>query len=98
MLYASIRVQRSLRDFGEVARRINVGLVPILQKIPGFRGYYAIECGGGVGVSFCVFEDEKGARLSNERAAEWGKENLADISDGRPPETLAGRVLVFADR
>jgi hypothetical protein len=79
-------------------RRIETGLVPILKEIPSFRGYYAIECAGGVDISVGFFDDEEGARLSNERAAAWGKENLAEFSDGQPPEMLAGRILVAADR
>jgi hypothetical protein len=77
---------------------VETGLVPILKEIPGFQGYYAIECGGGVGVSVGFFDDEEGARISSERGTAWGKENLADLSDGHPPEMLAGRVLVIADR
>ena len=42
-MHASIRVYRSLRDFEEVARRVETGLVPILREVPGFRGYYAIQ-------------------------------------------------------
>jgi hypothetical protein len=97
-MHASIRVYRSLRNFEEVVRRVETGLVPILREIPGFRGYHAVECEGGVDISVTLFEDEEGARASNERAAAWAKENLAEFSDGRPPEMLVGRVLVAADR
>jgi hypothetical protein len=97
-MHANIRVYRSsLRNFEEVVRRVETGLVPILREIPGFRGYYAVECEGGVDVSVSLFEDEEGARASNERGAAWARDNLAELSDGRPPEMLVGRVLVAAD-
>jgi hypothetical protein len=97
-MHASVRIYRSLRNFDEVVRRVETGFVPILREISGFRSYYAIECAGGVDVSVGLFDDEEGARLSNERAAAWGKEHLALFSDGQPPEMLAGRVLFAADR
>jgi hypothetical protein len=97
-MHASIRVYRSLRNFAEVARRVETGLVPILKEIPGFQGYYAVECAGGIGVSVGLFDDEEGARISNERGAAWGRDNLAELSEGQPPELLAGRVLVAAER
>jgi len=97
-MYASVRIYRSLKNFDEVVRRVETGLVPLLKGVPGFRGYYAIECEGGVDVAVGLFDDEEGARASNERAAAWGRENLAEFSNGRPPEMLAGRVLVAADR
>jgi hypothetical protein len=97
-MHASVRVCRDLRDFDEVARRVETGLVPILQSIPGFRGYYAVRSGETVGVSVGLFDDDEGTRASDERGAAWGKEHLAEFSGGQPPEMLAGRVLVAVTR
>jgi hypothetical protein len=97
-MYASVRIYDSLKNFDEVVRRVESGLVPILKGIPGFRGYYAIECEGGVDVAVGLFDDEEGARTSNERAVAWGRDNLAEFSDGHPPEMLAGKVLLAAER
>jgi hypothetical protein len=95
-MHASVRVYRGLKNFDEIVRRVETGLVPLLKGIPGFRGYYAIECEGGVDVAVSLFDDEEGARASNARAAAWGQENLAEFSDGPPPEMLAGRIVVAA--
>jgi hypothetical protein len=95
-MHASIRLYRGMRDFAEAARKVEAGLVPILKEVPGFRGYYAIACEDGVAIAVSLFDDAEGARLSNERGAAWGKANLAPLTDGRPPELLAGRVLVAA--
>lgn len=97
-MHASVRIYRNLRDFDEVARRVETGLVPILERIPGFRGYYAIRCGETVGVSVGLFDGEEAARASNEQGVAWGREHLAELSDGQPPEMLAGEVLVAAGR
>jgi hypothetical protein len=98
MMHASVRVYRSLRSFDEIARRVETDLVPILREIPGFRGYYAIECADGVGVAVGLFDTEQEARISNEKGATWAEENLADLSEGQPPEMLVGRVAVAAVR
>lgn len=97
-MHASVRIYRSLRNFDEVTRRVESGLVPILKDIAGFQGYYAIRCGETVGVSVGLFDSEEGARRSNEQGAAWGKEHLAELSDGQPPEMLAGEVVVAASR
>jgi hypothetical protein len=95
-MHASVRIYRHLRDFDEVARRVETGLVPLLKAIPGFRGYYALRCGDDVGISIGLFATAQGAQASNEKGAAWARENLAEISDGQPPEMLTGEVLVVA--
>lgn len=97
-MHASIRIYRGLRNLDEIVRRVETGLVPILKEIPGFRGYYAIECADGIDVTVSLFDDEEGARISNEKGPAWAKENLADLADGRPPELMVGRVVVAAER
>jgi hypothetical protein len=97
-VHASVRIYRNLRDFDEVARRVETGLVPILTRIPGFCAYYAVRCGETTGVSVGLFDGEEAARASNEKGAAWGKEHLAAFSAGQPPEMLTGEVLVSVSR
>jgi heme-degrading monooxygenase HmoA len=39
----------------EVSRRVREGFVPLLQELPGFRGYYLLEGGPDVLISVRVF-------------------------------------------
>jgi hypothetical protein len=97
-MHASVRIYRNLRDFDEIAHRVETSLVPILEGIRRFRGYYAIRCGQMTGVSVGLFDGEEAARASNEKGAAWAKEHLAEFSDGQPPEMLTGEVLVSVSR
>ena len=57
----------------------------------------AIDAGDGVVASISVFENQEEAERSDEAAADWVKDNLADVVEG-PPEITAGEILVFAPR
>ena len=59
-MHASVRIYRNLRDFDEVARRVETGLVPILTRIPGFCAYYAVRCGETAAPSTLGF-DQRGS-------------------------------------
>jgi hypothetical protein len=83
MLYASIRQYRT-RDAGEVARRASQGFVPIVREIPGFVAYYLVDGGDGTLITVTVTEAHGGAEESATKAAEWTRENLADLIEGDP--------------
>ena len=84
-MYATIRRYEGVRDAAEAGRRIREDFVPLISEIDGFIAYYWIEGGNGVMVSTSVYEDRAGAEASNERAADWIREN-----PGVVPEFFAG--------
>lgn len=95
--YAVVRTYRHLRDFDRVARLVEEGLIPILRETPGFRGYYAIQCGEAAGVSVTLFEGREAARAGQARGADWVRAHLAELYGGHPPETMSGEVIVAAE-
>ena len=70
--------------------------VPIVQKIDGFHGYYAIAVGEKELVTINLFETEKGATESTRRAAEFVKQNPIPFQVGKPAIS-EGEVLAFAE-
>jgi len=94
-MYASIRRYEGIApaSVDELTRRVQEGFVPIISKQPGFVAYYAVIAGQGVVASISVFEDQAGAEASNRAAADWVKENLADLLQN-PPQITAGEVTV----
>jgi len=97
-MYASIRRYKVNANAVEnLSRRVGDGFVPIISLIPGFVSYMAIDGGQGVVASVSVFENQEAAERSDEAAADWVKDNLADVIDG-PPEITAGDILVAAPR
>ena len=81
----------------EVARRVREGFVPLLQGLPGFRGYYLLEGGPDVLISVRVFDSADEALASNEIAPTWMRENVLEFVKGMP-EVMVGNVLVAADK
>ena len=81
----------------EISRRVRARFVPLLQELPGFRGYYLLEGGPDVLISIRVFDSADEALASNEIAATWMRENVLEFVKGMP-EVMAGNVLVAADK
>ena len=82
-MYAAIRTSETI-DAGEVTRRANRGLVPILGGTPGFIAYYIVDGGDGKLGSISVFEERAAAEESTRRAAEWVADNLAELVEHAP--------------
>ena len=91
-MYATIRRYEGVTDPGEAGRRVNEGFVPLLKELPGLVAYYWVDAGGGMMVSTSVFEDQSGAEASIERAADWVRENIAELLPN-PPEVATGEVV-----
>jgi hypothetical protein len=65
----------------------------IISGIEGFRAYYLVRTSDGNAVTISVFDHERGGDESTRTAAEWVRENLADLSVGAPQVT-SGEVAV----
>ena len=86
----------SMSSVEEAAKRAEAGLAPILQRNPGFRGYYVIDAGDGVGCSITVFESREAAESTREEALAWIEKNLSDLYS-EPPQVTAGDVVVTVE-
>lgn len=94
-MHISIRRYNRVRSVGEVCRRIELSFLPLMRRTPGFIAYYAIDAGGGTMATVSVFSTEQMALESNDMAAAWLQENVADMQP-EPPEIIAGKALVAA--
>jgi hypothetical protein len=88
-MYTAIRRYEGVVDTGEVARRAAEEFAPLLRDQPGFMGYWAIDAGDGVLATISVFESEEAAIDSTAAAANWIRENIADLVPN-PPQVTAG--------
>ena len=91
MYVAVRRYQTEPGSIDELARRAQQGFVPLMRQVPGFVAYYGVDAGNNVIVTISIFQDQAGAEESNRRAADWVKQNLAELVQG-PPEITAGEV------
>ena len=92
-MYIFIRKYTRVRSVADVARRAKSGIGQILRESHGFRSYYVLDGGGGVGVAVMIFEDRESANAANARIMEFIQASLHDLDLG-DPEITAGEVLV----
>ena len=77
-------------------RQLQDEFLPIVQNIPGFRGYYVLNVGNRelITLSFCATAE--GSAESTRLAAEYTLRNPLVFELGRP-EVTEGEVLTYAD-
>ena len=93
LMYIFIRKFTKVRSVADAARRAKSGVGQILRASPGFRSYYVLDGGDGVGVAVMIFEDRETATAANAKVLEFAQASLHDLHLGEP-EIIAGEVLV----
>ena len=82
----------------ELTRKVNETLVPTLNKLPGFAGYYLIESGNGVFSSLSLFETAEQGTESTTAVATWLRDEKLDTAIPNEPKITSGKVVVHSDR
>jgi hypothetical protein len=93
LMYIFIRKFTKVRSVANAARRAKSGIGQILRESRGFRSYYVLDGGDGVGVAVMIFEDRESANAANDKVLEFVKASLHDLDLG-DPEIIAGEILV----
>ncbi len=86
-MYASVRIYKEISDPDEITRLVQEEFVPLVSSIDGFVAYYLLDAGDGVMCSTSVFQDRAGAEASDEKAAAWARDRLADVVFDAPAIT-----------
>jgi len=93
-MFSSIRRYSVRRgSVEELSRRVQEGFVPLVRQMKGFRGYYLINGGPDVLITISVFDSADEAFASNEKAADWVRNNALEATRGLP-EVMVGDVLI----
>jgi hypothetical protein len=82
----------------ELTSKVNANLVPELNKLPGFKGYYLIDAGNGVFTSVGLFETSEQSTESTKFVATWLREEKLDMIVPNEPKITSGRVVATSDR
>lgn len=69
-------------------------VVEAISALPGFRSYSVVRGSGGAFASVSIFETEDQAAASNQVAAQWVSEHVADLFAG-PPSLVSGSVPFY---
>lgn len=92
-MYMVIRKYNKVRSVADAARRAKSGVGQILKGSHGFRSYYVVDGGEGVGIAVIIFKDRESADTANGKVLEFVQASLHDLDLGEP-EIIAGDVLV----
>lgn len=77
-------------------RQIHDDFLPIVQRIPGFHGYYVVNIDNREVMTLTLCESEEGLAESTRCAAEYTLRNPLVYELGRP-EVTEGKVLTAAE-
>ena len=82
----------------ELTRRVNETLVPKLEKLSGFAGYWLIEADNGVFSSLSLFETPEQSKESTSIVASWIRDEKLETMIPNEPKTTSGTVVAHSDR
>ena len=82
----------------ELTRKVNESLVPKLEKLPGFKGYFLVEADNGVLSSLGLFETPARGLESTKIVATWIRDEKFDAIIPNKPMITSGEVAVHSDR
>jgi hypothetical protein len=82
----------------ELTRKVNETLVPKLEKLPGFAGYFLVEAGNGVFSSLSLFETPEQGMDTTKFVATWIRDEKLDTIIPNEPKITSGRVVAQSDR
>jgi hypothetical protein len=92
--YDGVDVNRS----AELTRKVNETLVPKLEKLSGFKGYYLVDAGNGVFTSLGLFETPEQGMESTKFVTTWIREEKLDTILPNAPKITSGKIVAHSDR
>jgi len=81
----------------ELTRKVNESLVPKLNKLPGFAGYYLVEAGNGVFSSLGLFETPEQGEESSKFVATWIRDEKLETLIPNAPKITSGQVVAHSN-
>jgi hypothetical protein len=82
----------------ELTAKVNETLIPKLEKLPGFAGYFMIEAGNGVFSSLGLFETPEQGKESTKVVATWIRDEKLETLIPNEPKITSGRLVAHSDR
>jgi hypothetical protein len=92
--YDGVDVNRT----AELTSKVNMTLVPKLEKLAGFKGYYLVDAGNGVFTSLGLFETPEQGMESTKLVTTWIREEKLDTILPNAPKITSGKIVAHSDR
>jgi hypothetical protein len=94
IMFVAVRKYQVRRgSTAEWAQRVRAGFVPLMRELEDFKGYYLLDGGPGVLITISMFDSADAALVSNEKAADWVRNNVLEFVRGMP-DVMVGDVLI----
>ena len=77
----------------ELTSKVNETLMPKLNKLPGFKGYYLIDAGNGVFTSLGLFETPEQGMESTKLVTTWIREEKLETILPNEPKITSGKIV-----
>ena len=82
----------------ELTTKVNETLVPQLQELPGFAGYYLVEAGNGIFTSFGMFKEQLQQAEASTRSSSPGRSARREAQGPAAPTSPRSRVARSSPR
>ena len=82
----------------ELTSKVNETLIPKLEKLSGFKGYYLIDAGNGVFSSLSLFDTPEQGLESTKTVATWIREEKFETILPHEPKITSGKIVAHSDR
>jgi hypothetical protein len=99
-MHATIRRYDGVNEnrAAELTRKVSETLVPKLEKLPGFAGYWLFDAGNGVFSSLSLFETPEQGVDSTRVVATWIRDEKLDTMIPNEPKITSGLIVAHSDR
>ena len=87
--YDGVDVNRSV----ELTRKVNETLVPKLEKMSGFKGYFLVDAGNGIFTSLGLFETPEQGMESTKLVTTWIREEKLETILPNEPKITSGKIV-----
>jgi hypothetical protein len=94
-VYTAVRRYR-VREVDTIVEKVEEGFVDQVKGLDGFVGYYVVDGGDNTMVTVTVAESREAVEESSSRAADFVRENVAELVEEKLDETV-GEVRVRAE-
>ena len=94
-MHATIRRYEGVdqRRAAELTSKVNGMLVPKLNELPGFQGYYLIDAGNSVFSSLGLFDTPEQGKESTSLVAAWIRDEKLESRVPNDPKITSGQVV-----
>ena len=99
-MYATIRRYDGVDQnrSAELTRQVSANLVPKLEKLSGFAGYFLVDAGNGTFSSLSLFDTPEQGMESTKIVATWIRDEKLDTVIPNEPKITSGEVVAHSDR